>query len=41
MAIHIAAIKGNKRVIDILLKEFRADPYALTTNGLSALHNAA
>ena len=41
MAIHFAVLKGNKRIIDILINDFQADPYALTTNGLSVIHCAA
>jgi hypothetical protein len=41
MAIHFAVLKGNKRIIDYLLNDFHADPYVLTTNGLSVIHCAA
>jgi hypothetical protein len=41
MAIHFAVLKGNKRIIDYLLRDFHADPYVLTTNGLSVIHCAA
>jgi hypothetical protein len=41
MAIHFAVLKGNKRIIDYLLNDFHADPYAVTTNGLSVIHCAA
>jgi ankyrin repeat protein len=41
MAIHFAVLKGNKRIIDILLDDFKADPTALTANGLCVLHCAA
>ena len=40
MAIHFAVLKGNKRIIDYLLRDFHADPYVLTTNGLSVIHCA-
>jgi hypothetical protein len=41
MAVHFAVLKGNKRIIDILLDEFEADPHATTANGLNVLHCAA
>ncbi len=41
MAIHFAVLKGNKRIIDYLINDFHADPYVLTTNGLSVIHCAA
>ena len=41
MAIHFAVLKGNKRIIDFLLNDFHADPYVITTNGLSVIHCAA
>jgi Ankyrin repeats (3 copies) len=41
MAIHFAVLKGNKRIIDILIQDFKADPTALTYNGLCVLHCAA
>lgn len=30
MAIHFAVLKGNKRIIDILINDFKANPTALT-----------
>jgi hypothetical protein len=41
LAIHFAVLKGNKRIIDILLEEFNADPKATTGNGLNVVHCAA
>ena len=41
MAIHFAALRGNKRILDLLIRFFNADPKALTQNGLSILHCAA
>jgi hypothetical protein len=41
LAIHFAALKGSKRVIDILVDGFGADPSSLTANGLCVLHCAA
>ena len=41
MAIHFAVLKGNKKIIDILINDFKADPKSLTSNGLSIMHCAA
>jgi hypothetical protein len=41
MAIHIAVIKGHKKVIDSLLTYFECDPRSLTLNGLGVMHCAA
>lgn len=41
MAIHFAVLKGNKRIIDILLDDFEADPHVTTGNGLNVIHCAA
>jgi hypothetical protein len=41
MAIHFAVLRGSKRIIDCLLEEFKADPYAVTGNGLNVIHCAA
>jgi hypothetical protein len=41
MAIHFGVLKGNKRLIDSLIKDFGADPQALTSSGLCVLHCAA
>ena len=41
MAIHFAVLKGNRKIIDMLMKDFKADSMALTNNGLSVLHCAA
>ena len=41
LAIHFAVLKGNKRIIDILLEDFDADPKSTTGNGLSVVHCAA
>lgn len=41
MAIHFGVLKGNKRIIETLLKDFGADPMALTSSGLCVLHCAA
>jgi hypothetical protein len=41
MAIHFAVLKGNKRIIDILLDEFNADHTVTTSNGLNVVHCAA
>lgn len=41
MAIHFAVLKGNKRIIDFLINDFHADPYVLTSNGLSVMHCSA
>jgi hypothetical protein len=30
MAIHFAVLKGNKRIIDVVVRDFKADPTALT-----------
>lgn len=40
-AIHFAVLKGNKKIIDYLLKDFKSSPLALTSNGLSIFHCAA
>jgi hypothetical protein len=40
-AIHFAVLKGNKKIIDILMKDFGSSPVALTSNGLSIFHCAA
>jgi hypothetical protein len=34
-ALHFAATKGDKRILDILLEEFKADVLSRTKNGLS------
>ncbi|CDW81985.1 dhhc zinc finger domain containing protein [Stylonychia lemnae] len=39
--IHFAVVNGNKRVIDIILHKFHADPHALTLQGLNVMHCAA
>ena len=31
MALHFAVVQGNKRIIDILLDDFGADPMAITS----------
>lgn len=41
MAIHFAVLKGNKRIIDILLDDFSADHTVTTSNGLNVVHCAA
>ena len=41
MAIHFAVLKGSKKIIDILMTDFKASPTSLTSNGLSILHCAA
>ena len=41
MAIHFAALKGSKRIIDMLMKDFNAQADAKTSNGLSIMHCAA
>jgi hypothetical protein len=41
MAIHFAVLKGNKRIIDILLDDFNADHTVTTSNGLNVVHCAA
>lgn len=41
MAIHFAVLKGNRRIIDVLINDFKADPKALTSNGLCVLHCAS
>lgn len=40
-ALHLAVLRGNKIVIDILVKDFMADPLAYTMNGLGLMHCAA
>jgi hypothetical protein len=41
LAIHFAVLKGNKRIIDILLEDFQADTTVTTSNGLNVVHCAA
>lgn len=41
MAIHFAVLKGNRRILDSIINDFKADPKSLTSNGLSILHCAA
>jgi ankyrin repeat protein len=41
MALHFAVLKGNRRIIDVLIKDFKADPTSLTSNGLCVLHCAS
>jgi hypothetical protein len=41
MALHFAVLKGNKRIIDVLINDFKADHTALTPNGLCLFHCAA
>ena len=40
-ALHIAVIKGNKKIVDYLLSDFKCDPHALTANGIGVMHCAA
>lgn len=40
-AIHFAALKGNKKIVDLLVKDFKAQIDAKTSNGLSIMHCAA
>lgn len=40
-AIHFAVLNGNKKLIDCLIGSFKANPYALTKQGLTAIHCAA
>lgn len=40
-AIHFAVLSGNVRIIDFVLIDMKADPKALTLNGLNVLHCAA
>jgi ankyrin repeat protein len=41
MAIHFAVLKGNHRIIESLINDFKADFKQVTANGLSVLHCAA
>lgn len=40
-AIHFAALKGNKKIIDILVKDFKVQVDGRTSNGLTIMHCAA
>ena len=41
IALHFTVLKGNKRIIDVLINDFKADHTALTPNGLCLFHCAA
>ena len=40
-ALHFAVLKGNYRIVDILINDLKANPASLTGNGLSILHCAS
>jgi hypothetical protein len=40
-ALHFAVLKGNHRIVNVLVKDFKASPKSITENGLSILHCAA
>jgi hypothetical protein len=40
-ALHFAVLKGNYRIVDILISDFKASPKSQTGNGLSILHCAS
>eukprot|EP00347_Sterkiella_histriomuscorum_P003212 403365161 len=40
-AIHFAVVNGNRKVLEILLSSFGADPFSQTGKGLSVIHCAA
>jgi len=41
MALHFAVLKGNSKIINMIIKELGATPMQSTRNGLSVLHCAA
>ena len=41
MALHFAVLKGNHRIIDMIIKDLGASPMQQTRNGLNVLHCAA
>ena len=40
-AIHFAVVNGNEIVLDILINEFKCNPWAITGKGLTVIHCAA